>query len=411
VTEAVVNPDANPEANLGELQVTDDMTNLLDFSSPHSKFRALTEAGGFLEPMEGVAMHFDRETIEYVLHHPELFSSQVEMGLGNTRPLIPLNVDPPQHSNYRRLLDPLFSPKKMAEHEPDIARRANAMIDTFIDKGTCNFTDDFADLLPTSVFLGLTGLPEDRLEEFLHLRDGILHPEKQDEMAAFDGEVRMRVMNATGLKIYALFTELIEDRRKHPSGDVISQFIEAEVDGVRLTDNDMLDILFLFLIAGLDTVSDTLTCFYAFLAQNPDHRKQIVDDPSCIDNAVEEMLRWEAPVPFSSPRTATADVTLPNGCKVTTGSMVLNAYGSANVCPIEFTDPHEVRFDRTRNRHITFGLGPHRCLGSHLARRELRVTLREWHRRIPEYWLTPGHEELSYPPGLRHVRDLMLTWK
>jgi cytochrome P450 len=407
----VVNPDANPEANLGELQVTDDMTALLDFSAPHARFRSLTEGGGFLEPMEGIAMHFDRETIEYVLHHPELFSSQVEMGLGNARPLIPLNVDPPQHSNYRRLLDPLFSPKKMAEHEPDIARRANAMIDTFIDNGTCNFTDDFADLLPTSVFLGLTGLPEDRLEEFLHLRDGILHPEKQDEMAAFDPEVRMRVMNETGTKIYALFTELIEDRRTHPSGDVISQFIEAEVDGVRLTDNDMLDILFLFLIAGLDTVSDTLTCFYAFLAQNPDHRKQIVDDPSCIDNAVEEMLRWEAPVPFSSPRTVVEDVTLPNGCKMTAGSMVLNAYGSANVCPIEFTDPHEVRFDRTRNRHITFGLGPHRCLGSHLARRELRVTLREWHRRIPEYWLTPGHEELTYPPGLRHVRDLMLSWK
>jgi cytochrome P450 len=285
------------------------------------------------------------------------------------------------------------------------------MIDTFIDNGSCNFTDQFADLLPTSVFLGLTGLPEERLEEFLGLRDGILHPEKEDELAAFDPEVRMRVMNGTGLKIYALFSELIEERRVKPSDDVISQFIAAEIDGVRLIDEDILDILFLFLIAGLDTVSDTLTCFYAFLAQNPDHRQQIVDDPSIIDNAVEEMLRWEAPVPFSSPRTATQDVTLPNGCKVTTGSMVLTAYGSANVCPVEFTDPHEVRFDRAQNRHITFGKGPHRCLGSHLARRELRITLREWHRRIPDYWLTPGHEELVYPPGLRHVRDLMLTWK
>ncbi|HEX3707820.1 MAG TPA: cytochrome P450 [Mycobacteriales bacterium] len=411
MTEAVVNPDANPDAALGELQVMDDMTALLDFSAPHARFRSLTEAGGFLEPVEGVAMHFDRETIEYVLHHPELFSSQVEMGLGNVRPLIPLNVDPPRHSNYRRLLDPLFSPKKMAAHEPDIARRANAMIDTFIDKGACNFTDDFADLLPTSVFLGLTGLPEERLTEFLSLRDGILHPEKEDELAAFDPEVRMRVMNGTGTKIYALFSELIEERRRKPSDDVISQFIEAEIEGERLTDDDMLDILFLFLIAGLDTVSDTLTCFYAFFAQNPAHRRQIVDDPSCIPSAVEELLRWEAPVPFSSPRTATEDVTLPNGCKMTTGSMVLTAYGSANVCPVEYADAHEVRFDRERNRHITFGMGPHRCLGSHLARRELQVTLREWHRRIPDYWLTPGHEELHYPPGLRHVRDLMLSWK
>ncbi len=406
-----MSPDANPEANLGEVQVMDDMTALLDFSAPHSRFRSLIEGSRFLVPIEGMSMHFDRETIEYILHNPQLFSSKVDLGLGNVRPLIPLNVDPPKHSNYRRLLDPLFSPKKMAAYEPDIAMRANALIDTFIDNGSCNFTDDFADLLPSTIFLDLTGLPIERLEEFLHLRDGILHPEKIDEMAAFDPEVRTKVLFGTGEKIYELFTGLIEERKKHRSDDVISQFIDAEIDGVRLTDEDILDVLFLFLIAGLDTVSDTLTCFYAFLAQNPAHRQQLVDDPGCIDNAVEEMLRWEAPVPFSSPRSATEDVTLPNGCPVTAGSMVLAAYGSANVCPIEFPDGHEVRFDRGRNRHITFGMGPHRCLGSHLARRELKVVLQEWHRRIPDYWLTPGHESLSYPPGLRHVRDLMLTWK
>ena len=389
----------------------DDMTALLDFSAPHERFRSLIEGSRFLAPIDGMSMHFDRETIEYILHNPDLFSSHVDLGLGNIRPLIPLNVDPPQHSKYRRLLDPLFSPKKMAAYEPDIAKRANALIDTFIDKGSCNFTDDFADLLPSTIFLDLTGLPIDRLEEFLHLRGGILLPEKHDELAAFDPEVRTKVLYGTGEKIYALFTELIEDRRKNPSGDVISQFIEAEVDGEKLSHEDILDVLFLFLIAGLDTVSDTLTCFYAFLARNPDHRKQLVDDPSCMDNAVEEMLRWEAPVPFSAPRTATEDVTLPNGCTAAAGSMVLAAYGSANVCPVEFPDGHEVRFDRGRNRHITFGMGPHRCLGSHLARRELRVVLEEWHKRIPEYWITPGHEKLEYPPGLRHVRDLMLTWK
>ncbi|HVW82308.1 MAG TPA: cytochrome P450 [Mycobacteriales bacterium] len=411
MTEAVVNAGAHPEANLGEVQVMDDMTALLDFSAPHGKFRSLIEGSRYLVPVEGMSMHFDRETIEYILHNPELFSSRVDLGLGNVRPLIPLNVDPPQHSNYRRLLDPLFSPKKMAAYEPDIALRANTLIDTFIDKGSCNFTDEFADILPSTIFLDLTGLPLERLDEFLHLRDGILHPEKIDELAAFDPAVRTKVLYSTGEKIYELFSGLIEERKKHPSDDVVSQFIAAEIDGVRLTHEDILDVLFLFLIAGLDTVSDTLTCFYAFLAQNPAHRKQLVDDPSCLDNAVEEMLRWEAPVPFSSPRSATQDVTLPNGCPVTAGSMVLAAYGSANVCPVEFPDGHDVRFDRGRNRHITFGMGPHRCLGSHLARRELRVVLQEWHRRIPDYWLTPGHEKLSYPPGLRHVRDLMLTWE
>jgi cytochrome P450 len=412
MTEAETSSNGGPDAGLSELQVTvtSDMTALLDFSAPQERFLSLIDAGGFLEPIEGTAMHFDRETIEYVLHNPALFSSEVEMNLGNVRPLIPLNVDPPRHSKYRRLLDPLFSPKRMDAHEADIAERANALIDTFIDDGGCNFTDDFADVLPTSVFLGLTGLPVDRVGEFMRLRDGILHAEKHDPGALFDPEIRQQVLNRTGAEIYALFEDLIDARAKHPQDDVISQFLAADVEGERLTREDILDILFLFLIAGLDTVSDTLTCFFAFLAQHPEHRRQIADDPSCIDGAVEELLRWEAPVPFSSPRTATEDVTLPNGCKMPAGSMVLLAYGSANVDPSEYPDGTEVRFDRTRNRHITFGLGPHRCLGSHLARRELRITLREWHRRIPDYWLTPGHEELHYPPGLRHVRDLMLSW-
>ncbi|HVY11467.1 MAG TPA: cytochrome P450 [Mycobacteriales bacterium] len=411
MTEAELSTQMIPEASLGERQATDDMTALLDFSSPHPRFRALTESGGFLVPMEGMAMQFDRESIEYVLHHPELFSSRVDLGLGNVRPLIPLNVDPPQHSNYRRLLDPLFSPKKMTAYEPDIALRANALIDTFVDNGSCNFTDDFADVLPSTIFLDLTGLPQERLDEFLHLRDGILHPEKLDEMAAFDPEARTKVLYGTGEKIYALFTELINERRTQPGDDVISQFLAAEVDGERLTQEDILDILFLFLIAGLDTVSDTLTCMYAFLARSPEHRQQIVDNPDCLDSAVEEMLRWEAPVPFSSPRSATEDITLPNGCPVSAGSMVLCAYGSANVDPTEYPDAHEVRFDRLKNKHITFGMGPHRCLGSHLARRELRIALREWHRRIPDYWITEGHENLVYPPGLRHVKDLMISWK
>jgi len=399
-----------PEELAAAMPATD-MSVLLDFSSPQHGFLAQIEAGGYLEPMEGAAVHFDRKSIEYILHNPQLFSSRIEMNLGNVRPLIPLNVDPPQHSKYRRLLDPLFSPRRMDEQEPDITRRANALIDTVIDNGSCNFTDEFADLFPTSVFLGLTGLPEEELPEFLRLRDGILHAEKFDPNALFDPAARQAVLNKTGEEIYALFSDLIAKRTAEPHDDVISQFIAAEVGGERLTHNDILDIMFLFLIAGLDTVSDTLTCFFAFLAQNPTHRKQIVDDPSCIDSAVEELLRWETPVPIGVPRMATEDVTLPNGCQMAAGSVAMVTYGAGNVDRAEFPDATEVRFDRNPNRHIAFGKGAHRCLGSHLARRELRITLREWHRRIPDYWLTPGHEELHYPPGLRHVRDLMLSWK
>jgi cytochrome P450 len=387
------------------------MQAMFDLAEPQQNYKDLIEQGGFVQPMEGMALSFRRDLTEYVLRHHELFSSRVEMNLGNVRPMIPLNVDPPQHSKYRKLLDPLFAPRRMDEQEEDITRRVNGFIDTFVDRGECNFTEEFAELFPSSVFLGLMGLPEEELRMFLRLRDGILHSEKIDPGALTDAETRAKVQQETGKEIYEYFGDLVDERTKHPTDDVISRFVAAEIDGEKLTRDDILDICFLFLIAGLDTVSDSLTCFYAFLATHPEHRRQIVDDPSIIPAAVEELLRWETPVPAGVPRVATEDTELPNGEKVAAGTAVLVSYGAANVDPNAWTDAFDVRFDRESNPHIAFGGGVHRCLGSHLARRELRITLREWHRRIPEYRIKPGHEHLEYPPGLRHVKDLTLTWK
>ena len=401
--------DATPEA----AEAVDDgwgMDALFDMSAPQPNYKMLIEQGGLVEPMEGFAMSFGREVTDHVLRHHELFSSNSHLDLGNVRPLIPLNVDPPQHSKYRKILDPLFAPKRMDEQEQDITRRVNGFIDTFVDHGECNFTEEFAELFPSSVFLGLMGLPEDELRTFLDLRDGILHAEKIDPNAMFDMDARMAVMRATGQKIYDYFGGLIDEREQNPSNDIITRFLQAEIDGDKLTHEEILDICFLFLIAGLDTVSDSLTCFFAFLAQNPDHRRQIVGHPEVISSAVEELLRWESPVPVGVPRLCTKDTELPNGKTITAGTAVSISYGAANVDPATFGDPFEVRFDREVNPHIAFGGGVHRCLGSHLARRELRIALREWHLRIPEYRIKPGHEKLEYPPGLRHVKDLTLVW-
>jgi cytochrome P450 len=387
------------------------MQALLDLSAPQDNYKTLIEQGGYVCPMEGMGLSFDRGITEHVLRHHELFSSRVEMHLGNVRPLIPLNVDPPEHSKYRKLLDPLFAPRRMDEQEEDITRRVNGLIDSFIDRGECNFTEDFAELFPSSVFLGLLGLPEEELRMFLDLRDGILHPEKVDPGALLDADRRRAVQDATGQKIYGYFGRLIDERQKDSTSDIVSLFLAADVGGEKLTKEDILDILFLFLIAGLDTVSDSLTCFYAFLATHPEHRQQLVDDATIIPSAVEELLRWESPVPGGVPRVAKEDTVLPNGTKVPAGTAILVSYGASNIDPSVFPDGFEVRFDRAPNPHIAFGGGVHRCLGSHLARRELRVTLREWHRRIPEYRIKPGHEALEYPPGLRHVKDLTLTWK
>jgi cytochrome P450 len=397
---------AGPESGGAEV-----MAAMLDLSSPQPGYKTIIDGPGFVQPAEGLVLTFDRSLTEHVLRHHELFSSRVEMSLGNVRPLIPLNVDPPLHSKYRKILDPLFAPKRMDEQEEDITRRVVALIDGFIDAGECNFTEDFAEIFPSSVFLGLMGLPEEELRMFLRMRDGILHPEKIDPEALSDPEKRAAVMASTGQEIYEYFGALADERTRKPADDVMSKFVVSEVEGERLSRDDIVDICYLMLIAGLDTVSDSLTCMYAFLADHPDHRRQIAQDPDCVSRAVEEMLRWESPVPFGVPRVAKEDTELPNGCPVKQGTAVIVLYGAANVDANQCPEPFDVRFDRESNRHIAFGGGVHRCLGSHLARRELRVTLTEWHQRIPDYWLKPGHEQLEYPPGLRHVKDLTLAWR
>ncbi|MGD9797235.1 MAG: cytochrome P450 [Acidimicrobiia bacterium] len=386
------------------------LQDLFDLATPQPRYKQLIEQGAWLRPVDGMVMTSSRELTDHVLRHHELFSSAGGLDLGNIRPLIPLNVDPPMHSKYRKLLDPLFSPKRMDAIEDDVTARANHFIDAFVADGECNFTEQFAELFPSAVFLGLMGLPWDELDTFLRLRDGILRPDRTDPDAALDFEKRMAIQRATGLEIYDYFGAFLDERERVPTEDILTHLIRSEVDGERLSREDILDICFLFLIAGLDTVSDSLTCFYAFLANHPGHRREIAADPSIIPSAVEELLRWESPVPSGVPRIAVQDTELPNGELITAGTAMLVSYGAANVDPAEFPDGFEVRFDREVNRHIAFGGGVHRCLGSHLARRELRITLREWHRRIPEYSIKPGHEELVYPPGLRSVKDLTLVW-
>ena len=383
----------------GQVDLLDLMSNM---ATPQPMYQQMVERG--VVAMPGMAMVCSREAVDQTLRDHEAFSSEGFLDMGNTRPLIPLSIDPPRQRNYRKILDPLFAPKRMDAIEDDVAMRVNHFIDRFIDRGECNFTDELAELFPSSVFLGLMGLPWEELDTMLRLRDGILRPGAD----LMDNDQRLAIQRATGQEVYEYFGAFLDERAREPRDDILTHFLHADVDGERLSREDILDICFVFLIAGLDTVSDSLTCFYAFLATHPEHRRQIVDDPSSIPSAVEELLRWETPVQQLA-RVATRNVDV-TGHEVDTGTFVTVSLGAANVDPAVFPDAFDVRFDREVNPHLAFGGGVHRCLGSHLARRELRVTLREWHRRIPDYGLKPGHEALEYPLGFRHVKDLMLTW-
>jgi cytochrome P450 len=389
-----------PLAKLDFVNLTASSTNVVS-TAPQPMNHELVAQGAFA--LDGNLVVNNRELAHEVLRNPAVFSSEDLVEQGNTLPLIPLNIDPPDHLRFRKLLDPLFSVRSVSALESDITERVNRFIDTFADRGSCDFTAEFAELFPSSVFLGMMGLPWEELDTLVAMRDGLLRPGTRD----MDPAQRSAIQRATAATVYAYFGAILDERARAPKDDILSRFVTAETDGDRLSREEALAICFVLLTAGLDTVTDSLTCFFAFLAQHPGHRRQLVDTPELVPNAVEELLRWETPVP-GVVRWARRDATV-GGATVSAGYNVMLNLGAANLDPAEFADPLEVRFDRGENRHLAFGGGVHRCLGLHLARRELRIALREWHRRIPEYALAPGYE-VGYLPPLRYVPDLQLVW-
>jgi cytochrome P450 len=371
-------------------------------ADPQPMYKALRESTPVFRSPSAVVLSRLAD-IEMALKHTELFSSNMDaVNLGNVRPLIPLQIDPPEHAKYRRILDPLFTPREMARREPRVTELVNEMIDRFVDRGECDFHEEFAVPLPCTVFLQLLGLPLEDLDKFLVWKDGVIRPE-----GARNYEQHGAAAASAAEQIYEYFERAIDDHVANPRDDVLSAMIAADVAGKPLSREELLDICFLFLIAGLDTVTDSLDCFFVYLARHPDHRRQLVEQPDILPSAIEELLRWETPVP-GVVRVAMQDVEV-GGCPIAKGDRVSPLLGAANTDPAEFPAPELVDFCRNPNRHRAFGGGPHRCLGSHLARMELRVALREFHGRIPDYEIRPG-VELEYTRSLRSVESLPLTF-
>jgi cytochrome P450 len=367
---------------------------------PRPTYKMLRDAAPVMRIDDSSVLVSTWPLVDEVLHRPEVFRASRDAGdLKNERPLIPLQINAPEHTRYRRILDPLFSPKKMSQLEPSIAALANHLIDGFVDKDEIDFAAEFSIPLPSEVFLTLLGLPTDELPALLALKDGIVHPNvgSGKPLGHPDTEAHQK---ATAAKIYAYFEGVIADRRQARRDDLLSWFLDAEIDDERLSHDDILDICFLFLVAGLDTVSASLDCFFEYLCNNGAARQMIVDDPSMIPFVVEELLRWESPV-MVVPREACSDTEL-GGCPVRAGDRVLLMLGSANTDDVSNPKAAAPRWDRKINRHLAVGGGTHRCLGSHLARLELRVALEVWHRRIPVYDIKPG-AELTFALGVRSL--------
>jgi cytochrome P450 len=343
------------------------------------------------------------EEAMWALRHPEVFSSAPEsISIGQEFPLIPLQVDPPDHAKYRRWLDPEFSPKRIAELDADARALVNSLIDGFIDRGECDYHEEFATPLPSGIFLALMGLPRSDLPQFLRWRDDTIRP----KVAADDLEGAAAIRERAGHAITEYFARALDEQRRDPGDGLLARIASAEVDGAPLPREEQLGVCHLMLIAGLDTVTATLDCEMTYLARHPDARRRLAAAPEVTAGAVEELLRWETPVQMVV-RVIKEDHELA-GVSMHAGDHAVIMIGAANLDD-EFPDADRVEFEREANRHLAFGAGPHRCLGSHLARLEQRVALEEWHRRIPDYRIADG-VDIRCSPGIRQAERLPLVW-
>jgi cytochrome P450 len=353
----------------------------------------------------GTRIVLTMDDILYVNKHRGV--EQASKFLGSNRPAIPLGLDGPEHTKYRRLLDPVFTAKRVAPLADQVRALANEMIDRFIDRHEVDVYHEWCEPLPSQIFLSIMGLPMEDLPGFLNFKELTLGNE---QLQRDPPEVAAAKRAEAVEWIQGYFNRSLDEReaRGDAGDDMLGWLLTAQAGGDKLTRDDIHDILGLLIIAGLDTVAASLACFLSYFARHPEQRAQVVADPARWPRAVEELMRFESPVTDGG-RIALEDLELPSGTKVPAGSLMVMSWSAADVDPKYFADPLTVDLDRTPNPHIGFASGFHRCLGSHLARMEMVVAMAVWHERIPDYRIKPG-VELAYSGNPRAPHTFPLVW-
>lgn len=391
---------AAPESiRLDQLPMAEDRTAAYSF---------LRAAGPVLRTAFGSYLITSAEAAEFALRSPGLFSSRRAFDLvGSPLPLVPIAFDPPEHTRYRRILQPFFSPRGVAAWLPQVRALAGELIDGVAQRGQCDLVEDLAVPLPAQVFLTLFGLPVDDRDRLNTWKDGLLRSGPPGP-----GETRGERAIRLGAELYEYLVEHVAQRCRDGTGTstgtgLLGQLLADSTDE-RLTDEEIYGLAFLFVLAGLETVTSALSTAFAVLASQPPLRSRIADDPAVIPAAVEELLRVDGPLLFV-PRVTTQDVEVA-GQLIPAGALVQVMVAVADRDPAPHPDPDVIDFSR-QERNLAFGGGPHRCLGSHLARMEMRVAIEEWHRRIPEYQLAPGPApRVTWPAGVVGIGHLPLIF-
>ena len=290
----------------------------------------------------------------------------------------PISSDPPYHTSFRHLLLPFFAPRRIDDLQAGVIDHADALIDSFIDQGRCDGAVDFAQHIPVRVIARMLGVPDGDGEQF---RDWI---HQLLELGAVDVDDALNGLIAP----YLYFTEQIQNRMAQAPGDrgddLISFLLGAELDGRPLDEREVFGGCLLLLVAGIDTTWSAIGASIWHLASHPDEQNRLRTEPDLWPTAIEELLRAYAPVTMA--RDAVRDGMI-GECPVAAGDPVLLPFPAANRDPDAFDRADEVLLDRQPNRHVAFGVGIHRCLGSNLARMELRTALERFLARVPEFHL------------------------
>ncbi len=293
---------------------------------------------------------------------------------GTDEPMIPIDIDPPLHGSYRKLLLPLFTPRAVDGLTPLVEQTARDLADEVSKSDVADIGLGYSRPLPSIIFCTLMGYPQEDWHLFDDWVDRIIYGRdvnlEESENAA--DEVREY-----------LWALVVKRRQEPPKDDITGRLITAEIDGRPITDKEILNYAYLLFVAGLDTTAWAIRSSLWYLARNPEVQERLRREPELISSAVEEFLRTLSPVQAMA-RTATKDVEV-GGCPIKKGDRVVLAFGSGNRDEDAYENPDEIIIDREQNRHFAFGVGIHRCLGSNLGRREVVVALREFLERVPPF--------------------------
>jgi len=389
---ASVNPDLVVDWNIyTERKLLDDI---------HLGWRSLHDTAPdiFWTPRNGghwCIMRYDDQV--QVLTDPEHFSSR-ELHIPpmfNANVMIPLNLDPPEHTRYRAVLMRYLGVGAINAMEPKLYEWANRLIDRVIDKGSCDFTEALGAGFPVSVFMELMGMELDRFEEFR----AIVHEYFKNITVERRGQLQDQ--------IFSIMRGLYDEKRRNPGKDLATALISEQVRGRPLTQEELESMGFLLFLGGLDTVANGLTFAFRFLAMNPDIQKRLAAEKDRLPDFVEESLRRFAIV--NQTRIVKAETVI-KGAHFSPGEMVICPLTSAGLDDRRNPDPEKFDIDRTDRRHITFSIGAHTCIGNMLGRMEMRVFTEVWLKRIPHFSLATDDKPHWRPGMVMALESLPIKW-